>query len=367
MHTHRKSALVRVIRIGVMAAATLALGACGGSSTSGSSTSGSSTAGGTTSGSSGSELKAAVLLPGSRDDQSWNSYGYAGLQAIKAETGAQTAFAENVADADEVNALRTFANQGYNLIFGHTDRFQTSMMDVAGDFPDTTFIAVAGTKGNGSNVDSIDIAREQFAYVEGYLAAKMTKSKVVGVVSGLEGLPVTVATVGGFRLGVEAVDPSIKTRVVYLSDMEDSAAAKQAVQALASNGADVVLPFLNGGVTGAVEGAKDRDIFVFGRSVANTEAAPKQVLTNVVEDWSQIYLATAKLYKSGALKGDFQGFGYDTESSGTTGGQLEYTEKEEVNPVVPDSVQQGMKDVQQQIAAGSLTIEPTASDARASG
>lgn len=361
MLTHRNVALVRVVLTGLaVAAVALVLGACGSSGGSGG---GGSTS---TSGSSGSDLKAAVLLPGSRDDQSWNSYGYAGIQTIRRELGAQTAYAENVADADEANALRTFATQGYGLIFGHTDRFQTSMADVAGDYPNTTFIAVAGTRGNGSNVDSIDIAREQFAYVEGWLAARMTRTKVVGVVSGLEGLPVTVATVGGFKLGVEAADPSVKVRVVYLSDMEDSASAKQAVQALASNQVDVVLPFLNAGITGAVEGAKASGIYVFGRSTANTAAAPKQVLTNVVEDWSQIYLATAKLDQRDALRGDFRVFGYDTKKTGTTGGRLQYKGAEAVNPVVPKSVQDGMTAIEQQIASGKLRIKPTASDARSS-
>jgi basic membrane protein A len=337
----------------------VALSACGGDG------GGDQAAAGGTGGAAGAKsLKAAVLLPGTRNDQSWNSFGFAGIESIKKELGATTAFAENVADADEENALRTFANQGFGLIFGHTDRFQSSMLDVGPDFPNTTFVAVAGTEGNGKNVASIDVAREQFGYVEGYIAGKMTKSNTVGVVSGLEGLPVTVATVGGFRLGLKAANPNAKARVVYLPDMEDSAAAKQAVAALASSDADVVLPFLNAGMAGAIEAAGEKKIYTFGRGLANTDLAPNSVLTNVAESWSEIYVATAKLQMAKSLKGDHQVFGFDTEkTAGTTGAALQYKEGVAINPVVPEAVRAEVEKVQADIASGELSIKPTKSDA----
>lgn len=312
------------------------------------------------------DVQMAVLLPGSKNDQSWNSFGYAGIQAVGERLEVKTSFAENVADADQVNALRTFAGQGFDLIFGHTDRFQNSMFRVAGDFPDTTFVAIAGTEGNGSNVDSVDIAREQFAYVEGWIAGRMTKTNVVGVVSGLEGLPVTVATVGGFRRGVEAANPDVSVRVVYLPDMEDAAAARQAVHALASANADVVLPFLNAGVVGAIEGARDRSIYVFGRGVSNTDLAPDAVLTNVAEDWSRIYVATAQLYLDGKLEGAQQRFGFDTEeTAGTTGAELTYRDGQALNPDVSDQIVGEVRELQSQIASGELTVQVTEEDARA--
>jgi simple sugar transport system substrate-binding protein/basic membrane protein A len=215
-------------------------------------------------------------------------------------------------------------------------------------------------------VNSVDVARDQFGYLEGYIAGKVTKSGKVGVVSGLEGLPVTVATVGGFRKGVEAANPDATVTVVYLPDMEDAAAAKQAVGALASSGVDVVLPFLNGGVVGAIQGAGEKGIYTFGRGEANTDLAPKAVLTNVQEDWPTIYLATAKLFLDGKLTGSHVHYGYDSEAStGTTGASLVYKGGQAFNPAVPEEVQAQLEDIEQQMASGALTVEPTADDARA--
>jgi simple sugar transport system substrate-binding protein/basic membrane protein A len=54
------------------------------------------------------EPKAAILLPGSANDQSWNALGYSILKSLESH-GFKTAYSENVADADEGEALRDYA------------------------------------------------------------------------------------------------------------------------------------------------------------------------------------------------------------------------------------------------------------------
>ena len=68
------------------------------------------------------EDKAAILLPGSANDQSWNALGYSILKSLEPH-GFKTAYSENVSDADEAEALRDYANQGYGIVMGHSGRF----------------------------------------------------------------------------------------------------------------------------------------------------------------------------------------------------------------------------------------------------
>src|ERR1700689_77918 len=67
------------------------------------------------------EDKAAILLPGSANDQSWNALGYSILKSLEPH-GFKTAYSENVSDADEAEALRDYANQGYEIVMGHSGR-----------------------------------------------------------------------------------------------------------------------------------------------------------------------------------------------------------------------------------------------------
>jgi basic membrane protein A and related proteins len=101
------------------------------------------------------EDKAAILLPGSANDQSWNALGYSILKSLEPH-GVKTAYSENVSDADEAEALRDYANQGYGIVMGHSGRFVSAMEQVAPDFAKTQFIAVSGNEGKAPNVMSID-------------------------------------------------------------------------------------------------------------------------------------------------------------------------------------------------------------------
>lgn len=307
-------------------------------------------------------LKVAALLPGSANDQSWNSYGFQGLNEIKSKLGAEIAYSENVPAAEQVDAYRGYARRGFNLVFGHSGRFLDAAMRVGPSFPNTRFIVAAGTQGNGSNVDSVDIARDQFAYAVGVIGARMSKRNKIGAIGGLEGLLALTKTVGGFRKGVKSARPDAEVRVIWLASMEDVALGKEAVYSLVQGGADVILGILNRGQLGIVEAAKESKVFTVGRSLAHTELAPDFVLTNTVEDWSSIYVATAKLQTQGKLTGTARLFGYDTPES--QGAELAYRAGVPYHPSVPAAVREEVERVKSDIASGKLKLNITKEDAR---
>lgn len=109
--------------------------------------------------------KAAVLLPGSINDQSWNAQGYQGVASLKA-LGWDVAYSENVQPADMAQALQDYARRGYTLLIGHTGRFQSPMQLLGPKFPKVTFIIGGGDKGFGKNVASVDYNNAQFGYLK---------------------------------------------------------------------------------------------------------------------------------------------------------------------------------------------------------
>ena len=303
--------------------------------------------------------KAAILLPGSINDQSWNALGYSILLALKPH-GFTTAFSENVGDADEAEALRGYATQGYTIVMGHSGRFVSAMEQVAPDFPKTQFIAVSGNEGAAPNVMSIDWNNAQFGCQLGVLAARMSKSKMVAGVYGLEGVPNITAQAGGFRLC--ATKAGAKVSILYVKDMEDSAAAKEAALSLIAQGADVITGKLNAAESGLVEAAKEKHVYVTGRGVDQTKMAPDAVLTNILEDWPGMFGKTADEVKGGKLFGNFVQYGYDTAP--VTGAALAYDAGKTFNPVVPAAVAKEVEDMAGQFKSGALKVEPTREDAR---
>ena len=310
-------------------------------------------------GSAAAEDKAAILLPGSINDQSWNALGYAILMSLKSH-GFAAAYSENVADADEAEALRDYAGHGYLIVMGHSGRFVSAMEQVAPDFPKTQFIAVSGNEGMSPNVMSIDWNNAQFGCQIGTLAARMSKTHKVAGVYGLEGVPNITAQAGGFRIC--ATKAGAKATILYVKDMEDAAAAKEAGLSLIAQGADVLTGKLNAAETGLVQAAKEKGVLVTGRGVDQTKMAPDRVLTNIVEDWPAMFGNTADQVKRGKLFGTFVLYGYNTAP--VTGAKLIYDEGKQFNPLVPAAVAAEVDDLAKQFASGKLKIVPTREDAR---
>src|SRR5271154_7054265 len=308
------------------------------------------------------EDKAAILLPGSANDQSWNALGYSILKSLEPH-GFKTAYSENVSDADESEAMRDYANQGYGIVMGHSGRFVSAMEQVAPDFPKTQFIAVSGNEGKAPNVMSIDWNNAQFGCQLGVLAAQMSKTHKVAGVYGLEGVPNITAQAGGFRICATKAGAAVT--ILYVKDMEDAAATKEAALSLIAAGADVLTGKLNAAEAGLVEAAKEKHVYVTGRGCDQTKIAPDLVLTNILEDWPAMFGSTADQVKAGKLFGSFVQYGYDTAP--VTGGSLQYTEGKSFNPVVPAAVVKELDDMAAQFASGALKITPTENDARSGG
>jgi basic membrane protein A and related proteins len=305
------------------------------------------------------EDKAAILLPGSANDQSWNALGYSILKSLEPH-GFKTAYSENVSDADEGEAMRDYAGQGYVIVMGHSGRFVSAMEQVAPDFPKTQFIAVSGNEGKPPNVMSIDWNNAQFGCQLGLLAARMSTTHKVAGIYGLQGVPNITAQAGGFRIC--ATKAGAQVTILYIKDMEDAAEAKEAALSLIGQGADFVTGKLNAAEAGLVQAAKDKHVYVTGRGFDQTKIAPDLVLTNIVEDWPGMFGSTAEQVRAGKLFGTFVQYGYDTAP--VTGASLQYAEGKAFNPVVPEAVVKELDDMAAQFKSGALKIEPTDNDAR---
>jgi basic membrane protein A and related proteins len=307
-------------------------------------------------------LKAAMLLPGSINDQSWNAAGYAGLLKIKA-SGFEIAYSENVPDADDAEAMSDYARRGFQVVMGHGGQYQSAAMQVGPQFPNTQFIIGSGSGFQKPNVMSIDYAEEQFGCLLGVLAARMSKTGKVGGVYGLEGLATIIAQAGGFRVCAKKTRPDIQVTFIYVKDMEDAAAAKEAALSLIADGADVITGKLNAAQSGVVQAAKEKGVFATGRSIDAVETARNAVLTNIVEFWDDMYSQAAIGAKNGKLTANFIAYGYDTADK-TTGAALMYSKTDELNPLVPPDVVAELEGVKKKFASGEMKLVPTANDAR---
>jgi len=232
---------------------------CGSSNKSSTTSGGSaSTTATTTSGSSAKDIKVGAALIGPKNDKSFNQSAYEGiLKAQKAHPELKlTSTLENRDNAsNQTDAVQTLAPID-NVMVGVSASFGPVFDATADKFPNTTFVTLFGApKQFHKNVYSFVPDRGFPAYEAGVIAAHLTKKKIVGFIGGAD-IPPTEQSLAGFTAGVHSVDPSIKILKNIIGDFNDVAKAKAATSAMLTDGADVMLPYLDAGIAGAFAAGK---------------------------------------------------------------------------------------------------------------
>src|SRR5579862_1457386 len=195
-------------------------------------------------------IKVALLTPGPVSDAGWSALAYDGLQAIHDQTGADVN--NQVASGTQIkDALRSYAQQGYSLIFGHGYEYNDPSIDVAKDFPKTIFVSSSGGK-TAANVGAFRFYLEQSFYLAGMMAGEMTKTNTVAMIGG-DDVPSIRSTFKAFEAGAKAANPKIKVLQTFTGDGQDVAKAKQATLAEIGQGADFVIHQANAAAEGVFE------------------------------------------------------------------------------------------------------------------
>ena len=114
-----------------------------------------------------SQVKVALLLPGTITDAGWSAAAYNGLMEAQETFGIQVDYAESVALTEQETTMRDYAAQGYNLIICHGDEFADAASTVADEFPDVSF-AVTNAVLDKPNAIGMDVKNEEQGYIAGY-------------------------------------------------------------------------------------------------------------------------------------------------------------------------------------------------------
>lgn len=303
----------------------------------------------------GTEVESiALLLPGRKDDAGYSGTGYRGLVEAAEEFGIEeTAVAEEVDVAQQVEVYRDFASQGFDLVFGWGGQFEDGAAQVAEEFPDTYFVVGAGSGGNGSNYGSIDYAGRQWTYLLGWVAGKVSESGKIGYIGG----PCAANTARkshAYALGVQAANPEAEVLFTGLDSFDDPAAAREAALAQIDQGVDVIHAAMNTGNLGVYEAAEehtDVPVFVVTEFGDYHEESPETILTSATRDQAAIIAATVEAIESGEFAGE----------------KIEVTMTTEHEPLAPfrgladESIYEQATEIQAQIASGEIEV-PAVSD-----
>jgi basic membrane protein A and related proteins len=235
------------------------------------------------------KIKVGIVMSGVINDLSWNQSLYEGAKKLADAGVIELSYTENmVAPADAERILRRYADEGYDLVFGHSATYKDAMFKVAKEYPNVNFAYSAG--GDTQTLDNlapVNQPHQEPAYLIGMLAAGMSKTGKLAGVGGIA-TPGAKALFKAFEMGAKEINPNVTVETVFTGDFVDIAKAKSSALALADRGFDYFIANGDGPARGSIEAARDRKLYATGFMMDMSPLAPSTVLASMYWDSEKV-------------------------------------------------------------------------------
>lgn len=252
-------------------------------------------------------FRVAVVMPSAINDMAFSQSMYDALMRIQEEMGGpekfEVVYSEGMFVVDDAAAaIRDYASQGYNLVIAHGSQYGSSLQEIAPDFPETSFAwgTTAETFGQ-PNIFAYEADSHEGGYVNGVLAATLSKTGTIGVVGPIE-VGDAKLYVDGFKAGVTATNPDVDVKVAYIGSFSDVALASETASTHLAAGADALTGTAQM-VVGAIGKAEEAKALWLGTQSNQSSLAPSIVVASQVYHWEVVLREILTLIDGGTLGG----------------------------------------------------------------
>lgn len=292
---------------------------------------------------------------GGKFDKSFNEAAFNGATRWAEETGESFREIELQSDAQREQALRRFAEAGANPIVMAGFAFASALGEVAGDYPDTSFVIIDMVV-DAPNVRSVVFNEHEGSYLVGYMAAQTSKTNTVGFIGGMD-IPLIRKFACGYAQGAKAANPDT-TVVANMTGTtpaawNDPVKGGELTRAQISQGADVIYAAAGGTGVGVLQTAADEGILSIGVDSNQNYLHPGKVLTSMMK---RVDNAVYNAFKDGpGLSTGFNVMGLANEG-------VDYAMDENNAPLVSDDLKAAVDGVKASIISGDITVHDYMSD-----
>lgn len=296
----------------------------------------------------------AILTPEEGTDYGWNQQGIDAAKAAGAAAGVEVKVAQGLGYGDVRPTLRELAEDGVSLMIAHASGYNTAAPEIAEETKVPVAIVDTPTGLKKGLVADYTLSGHEGAYLAGRLAAKMSRSKAVGIVVSGEP-PSWNSQSAAFAEGVKAENKDVKLiyAVIGPAAYSDAAGGKRVTESVIAAGADIIFGQGNGssfGMLQAVETTKagDGGKVLFIDVIGDKTAIDKGfLLSSVVWNIEPVYAAMIADLKSDT-------FGTKSYAIGLKDDSVKLLKTAQI----PDDVWASVQGIRDEIVSGKITIKP---------
>ncbi len=301
------------------------------------------------------KVKIALVVESTVDDKGWCQAMHDAIKRVEKKYGpalVEYSYSEKMKPVDAGSAARQYASQGYDIVIAHGAQYKNLVLELAEEFPKTTFAFGTSAEIGPKNVFTYMPESEETGYLNGLIAGLATKSNVIGLVGPVDGGDAARYD-RGFVLGVRAVNPKAEVKVAHTGSFGDFVKAGELAQTHIKAGADVLTGSSQQalGALQAVATTKDKPLWWVGQDTAQL-AIPESA--RVIAASSYDYAAEVEQLiakrQAGVLGGE------NLPLSFANGGFVfQYNDK--VGPVLTREVRARVDAALAQLKAGKLPLD----------
>lgn len=296
----------------------------------------------------------AILTPEEGTDYGWNQQGVDAAKAAGEATGVEVILAQGLGYGDVRPTLRELAEEGASLLIAHASGYNTSAPEIAKELKVPVAIVDTPDALTKGLIADYTLSGHEGAYLAGRLAAKMSRSKSVGIVVSGEP-PSWNSQSAAFAQGVKAENPDVKVTyaVIGPAAYSDAAGGKRVTESVIASGADIIFGQGNGssfGMLQAVETTKAADggKVYFIDVIGDKSPIDKGfLLSSVVWNITPVYTAMIN-----DLKADT--FGTKSYSIGLKDDFVKLLK----TSAIPDNVWSEVQALREDVISGKIKVEP---------
>jgi len=227
---------------------------------------------------------------GGKNDKSFNSAAYRGLEQARVELGVRTSFIEPSEGADRESALRSMAAAGNDLVIGVGFLFGPDLEQLAKQFPNVKFAGIDYSPSPGvgdlPNLAGLRFREQEGSFLVGAIAGMVTRTKTVGFVGGMK-IPLIRKFEAGYEAGVHYVCPTCEVLGSYAGSdpkaFNDPNHGAELATAQYGRGADIIFHAAGKTGDGVFAVARRRKLLAIGVDSDQYESAPCCILTSMIK------------------------------------------------------------------------------------
>lgn len=242
------------------------------------------------------DMKVVALLSGVITDNGWNQICYESVKAISGQYGTELEYIENIAVSDMSGYIRMYGDDGYDMVIVHGSQFESNVVELAAQYPDTMFCLSYGFKvEDGAEVNIADIPNMAYVgpvnmgIVIGGIMGILTETDKVVFLGGQD-IPAITDIVSGIAEGVALTNPDATATTDYLGTLTDQDKGKEVALSYINQGYDVISASANSAQIGCLLAAEERGVYAIGFNGDQYSLAPDAIVLSVMRNYPAIYL-----------------------------------------------------------------------------